>query len=45
MATVQGSTGGVWVQRVAVTAASGYFRIYLNKAATVNTKVGWFAIN
>jgi hypothetical protein len=45
IATVQGGTAGVWVQRVAVTPASGSFRIYLNKAATVNTKVGWFAIN
>ena len=45
VATVQGSTAGVWVQRVAVTPASGYFRIYLNKTASANTKVGWFAIN
>jgi hypothetical protein len=44
VATVQGGTGGVWVQRVAVTPASSSFRIYLNKAATATTKVGWFAI-
>lgn len=45
VATVQGSTAGVWVQRVLVNATGGYFRIYLNKTATANTKVGWFAIN
>ena len=45
VATVQGATAGVWVQRVIVNAAGSSFRIYLNKAATANTKVGWFAIN
>jgi hypothetical protein len=45
VATVQGATAGVWVQRVVVNPAGSYFRIYLNKGATANTKVGWFAIN
>jgi hypothetical protein len=45
VATVQGATAGVWVQRVVVNPSGGYFRIYLDKAATANTKVGWFAIN
>ena len=45
VATVQGATAGVWVQRVVVNPAGGYFRIYLNKAATANTKVGWFALS
>jgi hypothetical protein len=45
VATVQGATVGVWVQRVVVNPAGSYFRIYLNKAATAATKVGWFAIN
>jgi hypothetical protein len=45
VATVQGATAGVWVQRVVVNPAGSYFRIYLNKAAAATTKVGWFAIN
>jgi hypothetical protein len=45
VATVQGTTAGMWVQRVQMNTAGGYFRIYLNKMATANTKVGWFAIN
>ncbi len=45
VATVQGATAGVSVQRVVVNPVGGYFRIYLNTTATASTKVGWFAIN
>ena len=45
IATVQGGTGGVWVQRVVVSPASGYFRIYLNKTAVPATRIAWIAIN
>jgi hypothetical protein len=45
IATVQGGTGGVWVQRVAVSPTHGYIRIYLNAAVAANTTVGWFAID
>jgi hypothetical protein len=45
VATVQGATADVWVQRVVVNTAGGYFRIYLNTTAAASTKVGWFAVN
>jgi hypothetical protein len=45
IATVQGGRSGVWVQRVAISPANGYFRIYLNTTAASDTRVGWFAIH
>ena len=45
IATVQGGAGDVWVQRVSVSPSNGYIRIYLNAAATANTRVGWLAID
>ena len=45
VATVQGGAAGVWVQRVNVSPSNGYFRVYLNQAATTDVRVGWFALN
>jgi hypothetical protein len=45
IATVQGGGIGVWVQRVVLDLTHSTFRIYLNQPASVNTNVGWFAID